>query len=325
MAGRFEAQSVLASAPAMTALGELADELRAAGYANEVIAGAGARTEALTRLALGLDTDRKALGSIGVDGLAAAGALDVVDATVVPRFAVFTRGGTLVLLPRDDGFAPDRVYFGRDSVWLAEVAGQVRSEGGAAADLGTGAGAVAALLAHRYDRFVATDVAPRTAASAAITLALNPRPDGRPAGVVCVADVASGLRPGAFDLVTANPPWVPDTRDGEAPRTYASGGSSGFELPRRFLVEAADLLAPGGVAVVLGIDVTWDDGSRPLPALVRGLRRMGYEVAVQPTEEAAMWSTFEEDMTTWFPHMATVAHVAVLIRRDGDAATRRPT
>ena len=325
MAGRFEAERVLASEPAMAGLGRLADDLRAAGYANEVIGDAGTRTEALTRLALGLDAARVALGSVDVEGLAAAGALDVVAETLVPRFAVFARGRTLVLLPRDDGFAPDRVYFARDSVWLAEVAGQVRSGGGAAADLGTGAGAVAALLAHRYDRFVATDVAPRTAASAAITLALNARPDGRPGGLVCVADVASGLRPGSFDLVTANPPWVPDTTDGEAPRTYATGGSSGFELPRRFIVEAADLLAPGGVAVVLGIDVTWDDGSRPLPALVRGLRRMGYEVAVQPTEEAAMWPTFEADMTTWFPHMATVAHVAVLIHRGGDAATRRPT
>jgi methylase of polypeptide subunit release factors len=325
MVGRFEAEQVLGSASAMAVLGRMADELRAIGYANEVLVGAGPRTEALTRLALGLDVDRVALGSVDVERLAAAGALDLRDGTVVPRFAVFARDATLVLLPRDDGFAPHRVYFGRDSVWLAEIAGQVRSGGGAAADLGTGAGAVAALLAHRYARFVATDVAPRTAASAAITMALNPRADGRPAGAVCLADVACGLRPGSFDLVTANPPWVPDRRDGSASRTYSAGGSSGFELPRRFMVEAAELLAPGGVAVVLGIDATWDDGSRPLPALVRGLRRLGYEVAVQPTEQAVMWPTFESDMTTWFPRMATVAHVAVLIRRDGDTATRRPT
>jgi len=322
MEGRFEAEQVLASAPAMAALGELAGELRAAGYADEVIADAGTRTEALTRLALGLDTDRGALGSVDVEGLSAAGALDVVDATVIPRFALFARDATFVLLPRDDGFAPERVYFGRDSVWLAEIAARLRPEGGAVADLGTGAGAVAALLAPRYERVVATDVAPRTAASAAITLALNPRPDGRPAGAVCLADVASGLRPGAFDLVTANPPWVPDVSGHGGPRTYASGGASGFELPRRFMVEAAELLAPGGVAVVLGIDATWSDGSRPLLALSRGLRRMGYDVAVEPTGEAVMWPTLEADMTARVPGMAAVRHVAVLMHRPGPVPAR---
>jgi len=139
---------------------------------------------------------------------------------------------------------------------------------------------------------------------------------------VCLTDVASGLCAGAFDLVTANPPWVPDASDCGVPHTYASGGASGFELPRRFMVEAAELLAPGGVAVVLGIDTTWSDGSRPLPAMIRGLRRMGFDVAVQPTDDAVMWPTFEADMTARFPGMASVRHVAVLVHRPGPVPAR---
>jgi methylase of polypeptide subunit release factors len=323
MPDRFQAERVLASAPAVAALEGLAARLRAAGYANQVLDGAPPPVEATSRMALGLDTDRRELSASEVEALVAAGAADVADQVVVPRFALYAQGPSLVLLPRDDGLAPDRVYFGRDSLWLAETARRAGPGRGALADLGTGAGAVAALLAPDYERVVATDIAPRTAASAALTLRLNPRSgpargrrDGtRPAGVACVADVADGLRPGSFDLVTANPPWVPDLGPGGVRRTYARGGETGFELPRRFVMEAAGLLAPGGVAVVLGIDVTWVDGSRPLVALARGLRRLGHEAVIVPSEAADAWPTLEADLTARFEGMASVAHVVLLIHR----------
>jgi len=317
--GQFRPEAVLASAPAMVVLGRLARELRRQGYANEVPTGGPTAERTVARVGLGLDVDAHdvalALGPTAPQDLLEAGAVDVVDGLVVPRFALYAEGPSLVLLPRDDGLAPDRVYFGRDTLWLAQLARQWGPGRGAMADLGTGAGAVAALLAPAYERVVATDVAPRTAASAAVTMALNPRADGSPAGVVCVADVAAGLRGGAYDLVTANPPWVPDLGPGGVRRTYARGGETGFELPRRFVVESAELLAPGGVAVVLGIDVTWADGSRPLVALARGLRRLGHEVAIVPTEAADVWPTLEADLTARFEGMRSVAHVVLLVRR----------
>jgi hypothetical protein len=317
--GRFQPEAVRASAPAMAVLGRLAGALRRQGYANQVPADGPADERTVARVGLGLDVDAqdlaRALGRTALDDLVEAGAADLVDGVAAPRFALYAEGPSLVLLPRDDGLAPDRVYFGRDSMWLAQLARQWGPGRGAMADLGTGAGAVAALLAPAYQRVVATDVAPRTAASAAVTMALNPRPDGSPAGVVCVADVAAGLRGGAYDLVTANPPWVPDLGPGGVRRTYARGGETGFELPRRFVVEAAGLLAPGGVAVVLGIDVTWSDGSRPLVALARGLRRLGHEVAVLPTEAADVWPTLEADLTARFEGMRSVIHVVLLVRR----------
>lgn len=308
---RFEAERVLASPPALGALDRLVATLRSTGYANELLEAAAPDERVAARLALGHTIGRADIQVRDVAALVDAGAADVEDDRLVPRFALFASGSTYVLVPRDDGFAPDRVYFGLDSLWLAELARRAGPGRGLAADLGTGAGLVAASLTATYDIVVATDLLPRTAASAAITLRLN---GGGTPCLVCVADVAGGLRTGAFALVTANPPWVPNL-DGDAPRVYAEGGVTGFELPRRFTIEAVSLLAPGGVAVLLAIDVIWQDGSRPLTALARGLRRMGHEVAVIPTDATTAWRTMDRELMTRFEAMAAVEHVAVLVRR----------
>jgi methylase of polypeptide subunit release factors len=149
---------------------------------------------------------------------------------------------------------------------------------------------------------------------------MNPRPGGAPSATVCILDVAGGLRPGSFDLVTANPPWVPaDPFRPKAPtRVFADGGPTGFELPRRFALEAAALLAPGGVAVVLAVDVHYRDGRRPLAALVRGLRRLRFEVAVTPTDASSEWDHLEGAFLVRFEDVEAVEHVALLVHRPGD-------
>jgi methylase of polypeptide subunit release factors len=293
--------------------------LRSSGYANAVIDGPPEATAA-TRLALGLTLSGAQLGQGDERALVEAGAADVAGDDLVPRFAICRVDDVMVLVPRDGPDDPGRVYFGRDSLWLADLAARVGPGAGRAADLGTGAGTVAAFLGARYDLVVATDLVARTAACAAITLDLNRRPDGRPAGTSCVADVARCLCPGTFDLVTANPPWVPELgprRDG--PLVFADGGPTGFELPRRFAMEAASLLAPGGVAVVLALDIGWSDGSRPLTNLARGLRRLRYDVAVVPTEASAVWDDLETGLVARFPEMEGARHVALLIHRPPDA------
>lgn len=319
----FDPAGVLAHPPALAALGRLADGLRAAGYANEPIDGP---AHSLAELALGHPAPLGDLDVADATALVDAGAADVDDATLQPRFVLFAQDGVLVVVPMDGGYASERVYFGRDSLWLADLAARVGPGGSRLADLGTGAGAVAALLADRYDVVVATDVLPRTAACAALTLALNRRNDGRPPGAVCLADVTAGLRPGSFDLVTANPPWVPDRApDPEGRhRVFAEGGETGFELPRRFVAEAVALLRAGGVSVTLTIDVTWRDGRRPLPALARGYRRLGLDVAIVPTEADRSWPQLAPELLDRFPDMAAVRHVALLVgrpdRRAGDPA-----
>lgn len=311
---RFDPAAVLASRPALTALGRLAEQLRAAGYNNRPLPAAypGA---AASRLALGHAVERCDWPDDDSRALVAAGAADLTASALTLRFLLFAAGRTLVVVPKDGGYDSERVYFGRDSLWLAELARRIGPPRGALADLGSGAGTVAALLADRFDPVVATDILPRTAASAALTLALNRRTDGRAAGGAVVADVAGGLRAGAFDLVTANPPWVPDRQPDASGRhrVFAEGGRTGFELPRRFVAEALTLLRPGGVAVTLLLDVTWRDGRRPLHALARGLRRLGHDVAIVDTDAERCWPDLAPDLLGRFPGMAAVRHVALLV------------
>ena len=131
----------------------------------------------------------------------------------------------------------------------------------------------------------------------------------------CVADVSAGLRTGVFDLVVANPPWMPVHPDA-APRVFAEGGATGFELPRRFAVEAAALLAPGGSAIVLMLDLTWSNLTRPVHGLARGLQRLGYDVAIHPTDpDATTWPELETDLVARFEHIVAATHVALLVHR----------
>ena len=330
MAAPFDATSVLASAPAVSALQGLAAPLRRHGYQNQPLEGPGGPAMA-SAVALGRPAPRAALDEAAwpgaMDALAAAGAGDVAGDHFLPRFALFGIGDVVVVVPADGADDPGRIYFGRDSLWLADLATRVApARTRRAADLGTGAGTVAALLGRRYDTVVGTELLGRTAACAALTMELNRRADGRLPATVCVTDVAAGLERGSFDLVAANPPWVPD--EPGAPvgilRTFADGGPTGFELPRRFAMEAASLLAPGGVAVVLALDVVWAGGQRPLAALARGLQRLRYEVAVTPTEASEVWAELEAGFEHRFPDVEAVTHVALLVHRPEIAGAPTP-
>jgi release factor glutamine methyltransferase len=74
------------------------------------------------------------------------------------------------------------------------------------------------------------------------------------------SDLFEGFAPcrGKIDLLTANPPYIPDEEMAELPRdvrdfeprlALASGGD-GLELTRRIVAAAPDMLAPGGVLAV---------------------------------------------------------------------------
>ena len=170
------------------------------------------------------------------------------------------------------------------------------------------------MLATRYDHVVAADLSPRCAATAAFVPLLNPHLRGRFASVR--TDVAAGLRAGSFDLVTANPPWVPETRapDGGPPRRFAAGGPTGFELPRRFLDAAADLLAPDGRAFVACMDITFDDGRRPLTEHLSALAGRGFEVeaVASPLNQVFDYGSWAAAKA---PGAASAAHTVVELRR----------
>lgn len=126
-------------------------------------------------------------------------------------------------------------------------------------DLCTGSGCVAITLARQRptSRVVATDLS-----ADALGVA---RENARLLGAYNVAfregdlfgalEGASRLLPTTFDLITANPPYIPsgdieglmaDVRDFE-PRLALDGGADGLDLVRRIVAEAPRFLDPDGV------------------------------------------------------------------------------
>lgn len=142
-------------------------------------------------------------------------------------------------------------------------------------DVGTGCGIQALLAARHSAAVVATDVSARALRFAAFNAALagadldlregsmlepvRLRPGAR-AGRVGSAGSAgsggSGAGPAAeaFDLVVANPPFVitPRAATGLPRYTYRDGGEAGDDVVRDLVVGVGDVLAPGGVAQLLG-------------------------------------------------------------------------
>jgi methylase of polypeptide subunit release factors len=187
--------------------------------------------------------------------------------------------------------------------------------GDRAAELGTGTGLLAALLGSRYRSVVATDLGASVAVAAALTVALNPVPEGH-AVAIGRADVAGGLRPDSFDLVAANAPWVPLAVEAAAPREiFAHGGESGVELPRRFLLEGAALLRAGGVAVTLALDVELEGGIRPLRAVGDELAAAGYVVTTLATPFNRERPHLVARMRERQPSITDATHVAVVVAR----------
>jgi release factor glutamine methyltransferase len=143
------------------------------------------------------------------------------------------------------------VYVPRaQSVPLAHRAGALLAAGGGrAADLCTGAGAVAVHLMARAPAatVVGVDIDRRAAACA--------RRNGVDA---LVGDLDRPLRDGAFDVVTAVAPYVPtgalhllpaDVRRYE-PHHALDGGADGLDVVQRIVDGAARLLRPGGWLLV---------------------------------------------------------------------------
>jgi len=122
-------------------------------------------------------------------------------------------------------------------------------------DLCTGSGAVALTLAKERPTtcVLGLDLSPDAVAVARDNLV-------RLGAVNCaigVSDLFSALsgRRARFDLITANPPYIPDAEIAELPvdvrgfepRLALAGGEDGLSLVRRIVAEAPGHLAPGGV------------------------------------------------------------------------------
>jgi release factor glutamine methyltransferase len=124
-----------------------------------------------------------------------------------------------------------------------------------ALDLGTGTGCL--LLAILSERPAATGTGVDRSAGAAATARANARALGLDdRALFVVGDWASAID-GRFDLVVANPPYIPDdvvatlapeVRDHD-PRAALAGGTDGLDPYRTIAADLPRLLAPGGTAV----------------------------------------------------------------------------
>ena len=125
------------------------------------------------------------------------------------------------------------------------------------ADVGTGSGCLAITLAHELPaaRVTATDLSPGALAVArdnAVRLGVYDR-------VTFVQTSLLADAHGPFDLIVANPPYVPlsnsttlsaDVRDYEPPQALYGHGDDGLDEARALLAQAPSRLTPNGVLLM---------------------------------------------------------------------------
>ncbi len=156
-------------------------------------------------------------------------------------------------------------------------------------DLCTGSGCVAIAFAKERPtwRVTAVDLSPDAATVA--------RENVQRAGVVhnvavLEGDLFAALPEGAaFELITANPPYIPsaeiagmdaDVRDFE-PRLALNGGADGLHVTRRLIGEATRFLSPGGLLALEG-------GFDQAPAVAALLAESGFGEIVRSKDLAGV-------------------------------------
>lgn len=319
---RFEPGAVLAHPDGVAVARRLAGLLRDAGWDNEPD---GSPLHALACGSL-IDTSLAA-SALGRDLLARGVATGIV-VEAGPRhrlgFGVIALGRLMVPAPRETR-SPDQIYLGPEAVYLEDIRVALGIDG-ACAYLGSGAGHLAVLLAASCRRLVATDLLPRAAAMTRLAFEMNAdelsarprsatvRPVLDRTATVVVADLAGGLRPATFDLVTANPPWVP-TPVGER-IVFADGGPTGCELPLRFLHSGLTLVRPGGSVVLTMLDPVMTDGRRPIVDAIDRINERsdstGVVATMFPTPMLRRTPDFEDRLLRNQPRLRAARHVAVV-------------
>ncbi|RAX16809.1 SAM-dependent methyltransferase [Pseudarthrobacter sp. AG30] len=153
----------------------------------------------------------------------------------------------------------------------------VRQHTERALDLGTGCGIQAFHLLHHCQHVTATDISERALAYARFNILLNAEalsvdPDRLEDRVSL--RLGSLLEPVAgeeFSLVVSNPPFVITPRsageDAAGQFTYRDGGLPGDEIVASLVADLPGVLAPGGVAQLLGnwevpAGASWDERPR---------------------------------------------------------------
>ena len=321
---RWSPEPILASALCLQAIGEFGQNLLNAGFINRFgrLQIDDEKNQTLAELALGKHIDVALASHILGGPQAAAALLETGAATITEErrfslsFEVLSDGKAMAILPfldSADDVPIDSVYAGTDTWLLRDQAWKYGLHGKRAIDLGTGTGLVAAFLTSRYKTVVATDINQRATQTAQLSRELLPETAKSRMHVVA-NDVAAGIQPGIFDFVCVNAPWVPAHRaDG---RIYSQGGETGFELPRRFILEGTELLAPGGTFIALCAELSFTDGSNPLREMLDDLEQNGFVTFIEPTPAPHPFHTAADRTAETLPGLETARHVTAVIQRN---------
>lgn len=234
--------------------------------ARRVLAG---RTDALAVLAgllfLGGPAPREsvdaALPSLGAAGLVELGLAHVDGDLVVPDALVRPQdisdaageGHWWIASDLDEaavgGPLPTGHVLGVGGASLTLAGLQLTSRVGRVLDIGTGCGIQALRARRTADSVVATDVSDRALAFTRLNALLNAVDGIETRSGSLFAPVAGEQ----FERVVSNPPFVITPRvEGVPAYEYRDGGMSGDDLVAAFVREVGSVLAPGGVAQLLG-------------------------------------------------------------------------
>lgn len=147
---------------------------------------------------------------------------------------------------------------GTDSRWLARAT--TRRSIGVALDLCTGSGVHALLAAAHSQRVLAVDINPR----ATRCTRFNIQAAGATNVEVLLGDLYEPVGEDRFDLITANPPFVPSPVDS---LQFRDGGRSGEDVQRRIIAGLPYHLAPRGIAQI--VTEFGERGDEPLSERLR--------------------------------------------------------
>jgi carbamoyltransferase len=150
------------------------------------------------------------------------------------------------------------MYIGEDSYALAYLAPKVGGHG-RVLDLCTGSGIQAILASRQARRVIGVDINERAVAFARFNASLNgvaARCDFRLGNLYQAVD-GSNLDKAdrRFDLILANPPFVPSPHAGEERLLFRDGGPAGDEILSRILEGLLAHLAARGMAAIVSLFV----------------------------------------------------------------------
>ncbi len=256
------------AAAVRAAWGEVADDAVGRGLHAPALRALGERVDALAVLArilfLGVPAPRAdvdaALPRLGAAGLAALGLAEVDDDRVVPAALVRPQeysddaGAGLWWIASDldeaavGGALPTGHVLGVGGASMTLAGLQLPSPARRVLDVGTGCGIQALRALRDADVVVATDISVRALQFTRLNALL-----AEATVDVRLGSLFAPVVDERFDRVVSNPPFVITPRAAGVPEyEYRDGGMAGDDLVRAFVTGVGDVLAPGGVAQLLG-------------------------------------------------------------------------